>query len=101
MTRKLAGFIEIRPAEKRVAPDRIQAVVKVGIPEPDQLSALLLNRDIRYLSRQEIHHFSQILETLDQKRTPGFSRDDQRGRASRTDQGKRGMAHFSQLGSRR
>src|SRR5437899_10533423 len=36
-SRKLASFIETRPAQKQLAPNRIQAVTKVGIPEPAQL----------------------------------------------------------------
>jgi hypothetical protein len=71
ITRKLAGFIEIRPTQKPVAPNRIQAVTKLGIPEPSKLSPLLLNLDLRRLNALEIRELSQIIESLDKKKRDG------------------------------
>jgi hypothetical protein len=71
ITRKLAGFIEIRPTQKPVAPNRIQAVTKLGIPEPSKLSPLLLNLDLRRLNALEMRELSQIIESLDQKKRDG------------------------------
>jgi hypothetical protein len=39
--RKLSSFIEIKPIQKQIAPNRIEAVTKLGIPEPNKLSPLL------------------------------------------------------------
>ena len=71
VTRKLASFIEIKSTQKKVEHDRIQAVVKVNIPEPNKLASLLLNWDIRRLNSLEIQHFSQIIEALDEKKRNG------------------------------
>jgi hypothetical protein len=71
ITRKLAGFIEIKPIQKQIAPDRIQAVTKLGIPEPSKLSPLLLNLDLRRLNSLEMRDLSQIIESLDQKKRDG------------------------------
>jgi hypothetical protein len=71
ITRKLAGFIEIRPTQKPVAPNRIQAVTKLGIPEPSKLSPLLLNLDLRRLNALEMRELSQIIESLDKKKRDG------------------------------
>ena len=71
ITRKLAGFIEIKPTQKPVAPNRIQAVTKLGIPEPSKLSPLLLNLDLRRLNALEMRELSQIIESLDQKKRDG------------------------------
>ena len=71
ITRKLAGFIEIKPTQKQIAPNRIQAVTKLGIPEPSKLSPLLLNLDLRRLNSLEIRDLSQIIESLDKKKRDG------------------------------
>ena len=71
ITRKLAGFIEIKPTQKQIAPDRIQALTKLGIPEPSKLSPLLLNLDLRRLNALERRELSQIIESLDQKKRDG------------------------------
>jgi hypothetical protein len=69
--RKLASFIEIKPTQKQIAPNRIQAVTKLGIPEPNKLSPLLLNLDLRRLNSLESRDLSQIIETLDKKKRDG------------------------------
>jgi len=69
--RKLASFIEIMPTQKQIAPNRIQAVTKLGIPEPNKLSPLLLNLDLRRLNSLESRDLSQIIETLDKKKRDG------------------------------
>jgi hypothetical protein len=69
--RKLASFIEIKPIQKQIAPNRIQAVTKLGIPEPNKLSPLLLNLDLRRLNSLESRDLSQIIETLDHKKRDG------------------------------
>jgi Cytochrome c oxidase assembly protein CtaG/Cox11 len=71
VTRRVAGLLQIRVNEKSITPNRIQAIAKVSIPEPDKLSPLLLNWEIRYLSPQETRHYAQILETLDHKKRQG------------------------------
>jgi hypothetical protein len=71
ITRKLAGFIEIKPSQKQITPDRIKAVTKLGIPEPSKLSPLLLNLDLRRLNALETRERSQIIEALDQKKRDG------------------------------
>jgi hypothetical protein len=69
--RRLASFIEIKPIQKQIAPNRIQAVTKLGIPEPNKLSPLLLNLDLRRLNSLESRDVSQIIETLDKKKRDG------------------------------
>ena len=69
--RKLASFIEIKPTQKQIAPNRIQAVTKLGIPEPNKLSPLLLNLDLRRLNSLESRDVAQIIETLDKKNREG------------------------------
>ncbi len=69
--RKLSSFIEIKPIQKQIAPNRIQAVTKLGIPEPNKLSPLLLNLDLRRLNSLESRDLSQIIETLDKKKRDG------------------------------
>jgi len=69
--RKLASFIEVKPIQKQIAPNRIQAVAKLGIPEPNKLSPLLLNLDLRRLNSLESRDVSQIMETLDKKKRDG------------------------------
>jgi len=71
ITRKLASFIEVKPIQKQIAPDRILAVTKLGIPEPNKLSPLLLNLDLRRLNSLQSRDVSQIIETLDKKKRDG------------------------------
>jgi hypothetical protein len=42
-TKKLAEFVEIHYDQRRLAPDRIQAVARVKAPDPGKLAALLLD----------------------------------------------------------
>ena len=69
--RKLASFIEIKPVQKQIAPNRIQAVTKLGMPEPNKLSPLLLNLDLRRLNSLDSRDLAQIIETLDKKKRDG------------------------------
>src|SRR5262245_59833368 len=69
--RKLASFIEVKPIQKQITPDRIQAVAKLGIPEPNKLSPLLLNLDLRRLNSLESRDVAKIIETLDKKKRDG------------------------------
>src|SRR5262245_62202914 len=69
--RKLASFIEVQQIRKQIAPDRILAVTKLGIPEPNKLSPLLLNLDLRRLNSLQSRDVSQIIETLDKKKRDG------------------------------
>ena len=71
ITRKLASFIEVKPIQKQIAPDRILAVTKLGISEPNKLSPLLLNLDVRRLNSLQRRDVSQIIETLDKKKRDG------------------------------
>jgi hypothetical protein len=67
-TRKLANFMEIRPVTKPVGPNRIQAVVKIRIPEPNKISSLMLNWDLRQLNSLEMRDRSHIIESLEKRR---------------------------------
>ena len=69
--RKLASFIEIKTIQKQIAPNRIQAVTKLGIPEPNKLSPLLLNLNLRRLNSLDNRDLAQIIETLDKKKRDG------------------------------
>jgi hypothetical protein len=69
--RRLAGFIEVKPIQKQIAPNQIQAVTKVGIPEPNKLSPLLFNLDLRRLNSLESRDVSQIIEALNKKKRDG------------------------------
>ncbi len=69
--RKLASFIEIKTIQKQIAPNRIQAVTKLGIPEPNKLSPLLLNLNLRRLNSLDSRDLAQIIETLDKKKRDG------------------------------
>src|SRR5215467_5214770 len=60
--RKLASFIEVKPIQKQIAPDRILAVTKLGIPEPNKLSPLLLNLDLRRLNSLQSRDVSEMVE---------------------------------------
>jgi Cytochrome c oxidase assembly protein CtaG/Cox11 len=71
ITRKLASFIEIKPSQKQIAPSRIQAITRLAIPEPSQLSPLLFDFDLRRLNALEMRELSQIIESLDQKKRDG------------------------------
>lgn len=70
-TRKLAGFIEIRPSQKEVAPNRIQAVAKIGIPEPNTISSLLLNWDPSRLNLLGTTDRAQLIDSLEEKKRSG------------------------------
>jgi hypothetical protein len=69
--RKLASFIEIKTIQKQIAPNRIQAVTKLGIPEPNKLSPLLLNLNLRRLNSLDSRDLAQIIETLNKKKRDG------------------------------
>src|SRR5215470_15696284 len=69
--RKLASFIEVKLIQKQIAPDRILAVTKLGIPAPNKLSPLLLNLDLRRLNSLQSRDVSQMIETLDKKKRDG------------------------------
>ena len=69
--RKLASFIEIKTIQKQIAPNRIQAVTKLGIPEPNKLSPLLLNLNLRRLNSLDSRDLAQIIESLDKKKRDG------------------------------
>ena len=69
--RKLSSFIEIRPIQKQIAPNRIQAVTKLGIPEPNKLSPLLLNLDPRRLNAMSVDERRQVIESWEQKKRDG------------------------------
>ena len=66
-SRRLASFIETRPAQKQLAPNRIQAVTKVGIPEPAQL----FNLDPRWLNAMSVDERRQVIESWEKKKRDG------------------------------
>ncbi|HXV81722.1 MAG TPA: cytochrome c oxidase assembly protein [Candidatus Binatia bacterium] len=65
--RKLASFIEIRPTQKQLASDRIQAVTKIGVAEP----SLLFNLDPRKLNAMAVDERRQLIESWDKKKRDG------------------------------
>jgi hypothetical protein len=68
--RKLASFIEIKeikPAQKQLAPNRIQAVSKVGLAEP----AFLFNMDPWRLNSMSVDERKQLLESWEKKKRDG------------------------------
>jgi Cytochrome c oxidase assembly protein CtaG/Cox11 len=70
-TKKLASFIVIKSVQKQVAPNRIQAVAKIGIPEPNTVSSLLLNWDPGRLNLLGASDQAQIIDSLDEKKRNG------------------------------
>ena len=66
-SRKLASFIETRPAQKKLAPNRIQAVTKIGILEPAQL----FNLDPRRLNAMSVDERRQVIESWEKKKRDG------------------------------
>jgi hypothetical protein len=65
--RKLASFIEIKPTQKRLAPDRIQAVTKIGLAEP----AFLFNMDPWRLNAMSVDERKELLESWEKKKRDG------------------------------
>lgn len=65
--RKLASFIEIRPTQKQLATDRIQAVAKIGVAEP----SLLSNLDPRKLNAMSVDERRQLIEFWEKKKRDG------------------------------
>ncbi len=70
-TKKLASAIEIKSSQKEVAPDRIQAVAKIRIPEPSTVSSLLLNWDPGRLNLLGASDRAQVIDSLDEKQRSG------------------------------
>ena len=70
-TKKLASSIEIKSSQKEVAPDRIQAVAKIRIPEPSTVSSLLLNWDPGRLNLLGASDRVQVIDSLDKKQRSG------------------------------
>ena len=70
-TKKLASSIEIKSSQKEVAPDRIQAVAKIRIPEPSTVSSLLLNWDPGRLNLLGASDRAQVIDSLDEKKRNG------------------------------
>ena len=66
-SRKLASFIETKPAQKQLAPNRIQAVTKIAIPEPAQL----FNLDLRRLNAMPVDERRQLIESWEKKKRDG------------------------------
>lgn len=66
-SRKLASFIEIKPAQQALAPNRIRAVTKVRIPEPGQL----FNMDARRLNALSVEERRQLIESWEKKQRDG------------------------------
>lgn len=66
-SRKLASFIEIRPAQQTLAPNRLRAVAKLAIPE----SAQLFNLDPRRLNALSVDARRQLIESWEKKRRDG------------------------------
>jgi Cytochrome c oxidase assembly protein CtaG/Cox11 len=65
--RRLASFIEIKPTQKHLAPDRIQAVTKIGLAEP----AFLFNMDPWRLNSMSVDERKQLLESWEKKKRDG------------------------------
>ena len=67
-SRKLASFIEIRPTQEQIAPDRIQVIARTGIPE----SAQLFNLDPRRLNSMPVDERRQLIESWEKKKRDGL-----------------------------
>ena len=65
--RKLAGFIEMKPAQKQLAPNRPQSVTKIGLAAP----ALLFNMDPWRLNSMSVDERKQLLESWEKKQRDG------------------------------
>jgi hypothetical protein len=70
-TRKLANYIEIEPTQKQLAPNRIQATIKIEIPEPNAISSLLFNWDPRQLNLLGDRDRAKLIESLEEKKRDG------------------------------
>jgi hypothetical protein len=66
-SRKLASFIEIRPAQQALAANRIRAVARVRIAE----SAQLFNLDPRRLNALAVEERKQLIESWEKKKRDG------------------------------
>ena len=69
-SRKLASFIETRPTQKQLAPNRIQAVTKIGIPGAPQIIPLF-NLDPRRLNAMSVDERRQVIESWEKKKRDG------------------------------
>lgn len=69
--KKLAAFSEIKIAQKQVSPDRIQAVAKIRVPEPNSISSLMLDWDLGRLDSLGPRGRAQILESLEKRKRDG------------------------------
>jgi Cytochrome c oxidase assembly protein CtaG/Cox11 len=65
--RKLADFLEIRTTQKQTAPDRIQAVTKIGVPD----ASLLFNLDFRKLNAMSVDERRQLIKSWEKKKRDG------------------------------
>jgi hypothetical protein len=65
--RRLASFIEIRSTQRPLAPNRIQAVAKIGVAEP----ALLFNLDARRLNSMSVDERHRLMDSWDKKKRDG------------------------------
>jgi hypothetical protein len=65
--RRLASFIEIKSTQKPLAPNRIQAVAKIGVAEP----ALLFNLDARRLNSMSVDERHQLMDSWDKRKRHG------------------------------
>jgi hypothetical protein len=66
-SRKFASFIEIKPVQKQLAPDLIQSVVRISVPE----SAQLFNLDPRRLNAMSVDERKQLIESWEKKKRDG------------------------------
>jgi hypothetical protein len=65
--RKLADFLEIRTTQKQLAPDRIQAATKIGVPD----ASLLFNLDFRKLNAMSVDERRQLIKSWEKKKRDG------------------------------
>ena len=78
--RRLASFIEIKPVQKQLAPNRLQALTKVSLAEP----ALLFNMDPWRLNSMPVDERRQLLESWEKKATGWILPDDRSRGKTRT-----------------
>jgi len=69
--RKLTESVEIKPAHKQLAPDRIDAVVRYKVPNPDKAAALLLNWNAYQLNSLPVAERRELIDSLEKKRREG------------------------------
>jgi hypothetical protein len=68
LARKLAGYIEVTPVEKRLAADRGSIKLKVNLPDANRVAPVLLNWDTDRLEALSANERDNLIESLEKLR---------------------------------